>query len=87
MESFFGSMQIELLDRRTWATRSELGQRDLRMDRSVLQPHPPPLRLGYLSPVEYERLHTAAPNKRHDHPTETVRKTVGRSHNRCPAAG
>ena len=40
MESFFGSMQIELLDRRTWTTPDRAGQRDLRMDRSVLQPHP-----------------------------------------------
>lgn len=43
MESFFGSMQIELLDRRTWPTHQP-GQRNLRMDRSVLQPHPATLR-------------------------------------------
>lgn len=59
MESFFGSMQIELPDRRTWPNRAT-DQRDLRMDGSVLQPDPAPLSAGFLSPDDYEALHTTA---------------------------
>jgi putative transposase len=41
MESFWGTMQLELLDTKEWETRDELCQRHLRMD----------------SPVTFETLH------------------------------
>jgi transposase InsO family protein len=37
IETSFGSMQIDLLDRRDWSTRAELAKRNPRVDRSVLQ--------------------------------------------------
>ena len=43
-ESFFATMQTELLDRHTWPTRDAARQRDLRVDRGLLQPPPPALR-------------------------------------------
>ena len=42
-ESFFATLQSELLDRPTWPTRGRARPRDVRVDRSLLQPHPPPL--------------------------------------------
>jgi putative transposase len=59
IESFIGSMQIELLDHRRWTTRGP-GDGDLRMDRGVLQPHPQVLPIGYLSHIDYQTLHKAA---------------------------
>jgi len=35
-------MQRELLDRRIWETRAQTRVGDLRVDRGVLQPRPPP---------------------------------------------
>lgn len=58
MESFFGSMQIELLDRRTWQTRTELANAIFEWIEAWYNPcrrHSAPT---YLSPIDYERLHT-----------------------------
>jgi putative transposase len=60
MESFFGSMQIELLDRRIWATRTDLANAIVEWIEAFYNPtrrHSAP---GYLSPVDHERLHNAA---------------------------
>jgi putative transposase len=60
MESFFGSLQIELLDRRNWATRAELANAIFEWIEAFYNPirgHSSP---GYLSPLDYERLHSAA---------------------------
>ena len=36
MESFFETLQLELLDRRSWTTRAGARLRDLRMDRGLV---------------------------------------------------
>jgi putative transposase len=60
MESFFGSMQIELLDRRDWATRAELATAIFEWIEGFYNPIRRHSSLGYRSPLEHERLHTAA---------------------------
>lgn len=60
MESFFGSMQIELLDRRSWATRAELTSAIFEWIEAFYNPVRRHSALAYLSPVDHERLHTAA---------------------------
>jgi len=57
MESFWGSMQIELLDRRHWATRIELGQAIFEWIEAFYNPTRRHSALGYLSPIQYETLH------------------------------
>jgi putative transposase len=59
MESFFGSMQIELLDRRDWATRAELANAIFEWIEAFYNPIRRHSSLGYLSPLDYERLHSA----------------------------
>jgi putative transposase len=61
MESFFGSMQIELLDRRAWDTRAELANAMFEWIEAFYNPRRRHSALGYLAPNEYETLHTAAP--------------------------
>lgn len=61
MESFFGSMQIELLDRRDWATRTELANAMFEWIEAFYNPRRRHSAIGYLSPIEFETLHTAAP--------------------------
>ena len=61
MESFFGSMQIELLDRRSWETRAELANAMFEWTEAFYNPRRRHSALGYLAPNEYETLHTAAP--------------------------
>ena len=61
MESFFGSMQIELLDRRPWATRTELATAMFEWIEAFYNPRRRHSALGYLSPIEFETLHTATP--------------------------
>lgn len=59
MESFFGSMQIELLDRRTWRTRAELANGIFEWIEAFYNPTRRHSAIGYLSPIEFETLHTA----------------------------
>jgi putative transposase len=60
MESFFGSLQIELLDRRTWASRAELANAIFEWIEAFYNPIRRHSALDYLAPIEFERLHTAA---------------------------
>ncbi|TPW64227.1 integrase core domain-containing protein, partial [Schumannella sp. 10F1B-5-1] len=60
MESFWGSMQIELLDRRPWATRTELATAIFEWIESFYNRSRRHSALGYLSPDEYETLHNPA---------------------------
>lgn len=57
MESFWGSMQIELLDRRAWATRSELATAMFDWIEAFYNPTRRHSALAYLSPTEFENLH------------------------------
>jgi putative transposase len=59
-ESFFASLQCELLDRRQWATRAELARAMFHWIEGFYNPTRRHSTLAYRSPVEYERLHTAA---------------------------
>lgn len=60
MESFFGSMQIELLDRRSWATRAELANAMFEWIEAFYNPRRRHSSLGYRSPIDYEDLHNHA---------------------------
>jgi putative transposase len=60
MESFFGSMQIELLDRRDWATRAELGTGIFEWIEAFYNPVRRHSGISFHSPNQFEALHTAA---------------------------
>ena len=57
MESF-GSLQIELLDRRTWDTRNDLADAIFEWIEAWYNPRRRHSALGYLSPTHYDTLHT-----------------------------
>ena len=59
-QSFWGSMQIELLDRRYWTTRAELAHAMFEWIEAFYNPVRRHSGLGYRSPVEFERLHKTA---------------------------
>ncbi len=58
IESFWSTMQRELLDRHTWATRTDLAAAIFEWIEGFYNPHRRHGSLGYLSPADYERLHT-----------------------------
>ncbi|MDF8265599.1 integrase core domain-containing protein [Luteipulveratus flavus] len=60
MESFGGSMQIELLDRRIWSTRAVLANAMFEWIEAFYNPVRRHSALGYTSPVEFESLHNSA---------------------------
>lgn len=60
VESFWSTMQRELLDRRAWTSRTELASAMFEWIEGWYNPRRRHSALGYLSPVEYEALHTAA---------------------------
>jgi putative transposase len=62
VESFVGSMQIKLLDRRTWTTRTELATAIFEYIEAFYNPIRRHSALGYLSPIDYETLHIATKN-------------------------
>jgi len=60
-ESFFGSLQLELLDQRTWATRQELANAIFEWIEAWYNPTRRHSALGYHRPVSYERMHQRPP--------------------------
>ena len=60
MESFFGTLQRELLDRRTWTARKELASAIFEWIEAWYNPRRRHTSIDDRSPVEYERLYTAA---------------------------
>jgi transposase InsO family protein len=58
MESFFSTLQRELLNRRRWRTRKELASAIFEWIEAWYNPHRRHSLIGYLSPVDYERLYT-----------------------------
>ena len=58
IESFFGSMQLELLDRQHWATRQQLANAIFEWLEGFYNPLRRHSALGNLSPMDYERHHT-----------------------------
>ncbi|MGS2620128.1 transposase, partial [Micromonospora sp. LZ34] len=60
VESFFCSMQLELLDRQPWATRQELANAIFEWIEAWNNPRRRHSSLGNLSPIDYEQQHTPA---------------------------
>lgn len=60
VESFFGTMQLELLDTRSWSTRKELATAIFDYIETFYNPVRRHSRTEMLSPVAYEQAHTAA---------------------------
>ena len=60
MESFFSTLQRELLDRRSWATRKELAAAIFEWVEAWYNPHRRHSSIGNLSPIAYERLYRPA---------------------------
>jgi len=60
MESFFGTLQRELLDRQTWATRVQLASAIFEWIEAWYNPRRRHTSIANLSPVDYERLYTVA---------------------------
>jgi putative transposase len=58
MESFWGSMQIELLNRQKWRTKIELSIAIAEWIEHFYNPERLHSSLGYLPPVEFEALHS-----------------------------
>jgi putative transposase len=60
MESFFSTLQRELLDRKRWQTRRELAQAIFEWIEAWYNPHRRHTSNAMLSPVAYERLYSVA---------------------------
>jgi putative transposase len=60
-ESFFGTLQLELLDQRSWATRQELANAIFEWIEAWYNPTRRHSALGYHSPLTYERMHQTPP--------------------------
>lgn len=60
MESFWSTMQRELLDTRRWSTQEELAGAIFEWIEAWYNPRRRHTSLGMVSPVEFETLHTAA---------------------------
>ena len=58
MESFWGSMQIELLNRQKWRTKMELGLAMAEYIEDFYNPIRRHSSLGYLTPNEFEATHS-----------------------------
>lgn len=59
-ESFFGTLQLELLDRRSWQNRRELSLAVFDYIEAFYNPERRHTQIGDVSPVEFEALHTEA---------------------------
>jgi putative transposase len=58
-ESFFASLQCELVDRSSWSTRAGLAQAIFEWIEAFYNPTRRHSTLGYLSPIDYEAAHAA----------------------------
>jgi transposase InsO family protein len=61
IESFWSTMQRELLDRRDWNTRTELASAIFEWIEGWYNPHRRHTSLGIRSPHDFESLHGATP--------------------------
>ncbi len=57
-ESFFATLQIELLDRHKWETRAELAQAIFEWIEAFYNPERRHSSIDYQSPIDYEQAHT-----------------------------
>ena len=60
-ESFFATLECELLDRNSWPTRRELSTAVFNFLEAFYNPRRRHSTLGYLSPANYEAIHAASP--------------------------
>ena len=60
IESFWSTMQRELLDRKHWESRVELASANFEWIEGWYNPRRRHTTLGMMSPHEFETLHTAA---------------------------
>jgi putative transposase len=60
IESFWSSIQRELLDRQKWDTKADLGSAIFEWIEAFYNPRRRHSALDYLSPAQFEHLHTAA---------------------------
>ena len=60
MESFWSTMQRELLDQRVWQSRDELGQAIFEWIEAWYNPRRRHSGIGDVSPLEFETTHHAA---------------------------
>ena len=58
MESFWSKMQTELLNRKRWSTRAELANEMFQYLEIFQNRQRRHSKLGYLTPIEYERLYS-----------------------------
>ena len=73
-ESFFATLELELIARHSWARRREAGQAIFRYTETWYKPRRRHSPLGYLSPVEFERRLAA---QRKAPSTRCPKKTTG----------
>jgi putative transposase len=64
MESFWGTLQLEVLDRLKWNTRAELANAIFEWIECWYNPTRRHSSLGMLSPVDFEQLHTPSDHSR-----------------------
>jgi putative transposase len=64
MESLWGTLQLEVLDRREWSTRAELANAIFEWIECWYNPTRRHSSLGMLSPVDFEQLHTPSDHSR-----------------------
>ncbi len=76
-ESFFASLQVELLDRRRWDTRNQLAQAIFEWIEVFYNPVRRHSALDYHSPSPTANATTRPPPRWHDHHTQPVRETGG----------
>jgi putative transposase len=67
MESFWGTLQLEVLDRNTWETRDQLANAIFEWIECWYNPKRRHSSLGMLSPTDYEAGHPARPSPDDDH--------------------
>ena len=72
-ESFFATLECELIDRRSWPTPAEARRAVFEYIEGWYNPHRRHSALGYLSPLEYERRHVEGTETLH---TTTLRKAA-----------
>ena len=56
-ETFFATLQLELLDRKKWSTRRDLAQAIFEYIEAFYNPGTRHTGIGYLSPIDYENRH------------------------------
>jgi putative transposase len=64
MESFWGTLQLEVLDRKSWNSRAELANAIFEWIECWYNPARRHSSIGMLSPVDFEQLHTPSDHSR-----------------------